>query len=75
MTGKGGGNKAPAGLDIQAVADLADLLGVVVDDRDVDILARQVAGYIEADLAGAADDDLHGIMSCPAGRSANGFRP
>ena len=41
-----------------------------------DIKLKEVyAGDIEADLAGAADDHLHGIMSCPAGRSANGFRP
>src|SRR3546814_15097296 len=34
----------------------------LVDHRHVGVLARQIARDIEADLAGAADDDFHGLQ-------------
>src|SRR3546814_12957238 len=47
-------------LYVERVRDLLDQLARLVDHGDVGVLAGQIARDIEADLAGAADDDYHG---------------
>ena len=55
-------------LHVQRFGGPADKVGVVVDHRDVVLLAAQMAGDLPAHLAGPADDDLHGRpLSCRRG--------
>src|SRR3546814_11986275 len=49
-------------LHVARIGDLLDQLARLVDHRHVGVLARQIARDIEADLAGAADDDFHGLQ-------------
>ena len=44
---------------VQGVADPAHQIGILVDDRYVVNFQGQMAGDVETDLSGAADDNLH----------------
>src|SRR3546814_13970503 len=51
------------GADFQGVADLLDQRRLLIDDRDVVVLAGEMARDAGTDLAGPADDDLHELSS------------
>ncbi len=53
------GGVADQALHVEGVRQLFDQLARDVDDSDVIVLAGEIAGDVEADLAGAAHDDLH----------------
>ena len=50
-------------VSVQGVADAPDQVGVLVYDRHVIAFKGQVAGNVEADLSGAADDNFHGLRA------------
>ncbi len=60
------------GLDVEPVAELTELVGVLVDHRDVVALQRQLLGHRGPDLAGAQNDDLHSAL--PAERGGLGIQ-
>ena len=57
------GGVADQPLDVQGIADAANQVGRLVDDRDVVVFRGQIAGNAGTDLPGAADDDFHGVMT------------
>jgi hypothetical protein len=54
--------------NIECFADLSDQAGLLVNDRDVVILARQMLSDAGAHLAGAADHHFHAAVSAGLGR-------
>ena len=55
----GVGGEAHHALNVEGVGDLFHQGGGLVDHGDVGIFAGQVAGDVEPDLSGAADNDFH----------------
>jgi hypothetical protein len=55
------GGKARDALHVERVGRAAHEIGVVVDDGDVVLLAREVPRDLPAHLPRAADDDLHDV--------------
>ena len=57
------------GLNVEGIVNLADQFGGLIDNRDIVVFQRQVTGDVEADLARAADNDLHDTLTL-RGRTA-----
>ncbi len=53
------GGEARNALHVERIGRAAHQFGIVVDDGHIVLLAREMAGDLPADLARAADDDLH----------------
>ena len=56
----GAGGVAVDGLDVQPVLQLLEAPGVLVDQRDVEVLVGEVLGQRASGLAGPENQDLHG---------------
>ena len=70
----GVGGEPDHALDVEGVADLANQLGPLIDHGHIIAFAGEMAGDVETDLAGAANDNLHDELS-PSARLADLPRP